>query len=203
MHDEGFEKIKLGVTGQLKNLSPDLTYHTIEHTLDVLEQCERIAAAEGFTNPRELFLLRLAALYHDAGFLHQYVQHEEASCRIFLSDAARLDLSEEDKNDVLHLIMATQLPQQPNTLAERIICDADLDYLGRDDFPHISDRLRHEFLIYHIIASNEEWHVRQLNFLKTHRYHTASSRKLREPVKQRNLQRCVQLMPPSTHTSNP
>lgn len=195
MNDEGFEKIKLGVSGQLKNLAPDLTYHTLEHTLDVLEQCERIAAVEGLSDPRELFLLRVAALYHDTGFLLQYAHHEEASCRIFLADATRLDLSEEDKNDVLHLIMATQLPQQPNTLAERIICDADLDYLGRDDFAPNSDGLRREFLSYRIVANNEEWHERQLSFLKAHHYHTASSRKLREPVKQRNLQRCVELMP--------
>jgi uncharacterized protein len=199
MNDEGFEKIKLGVTDQLKNLSPNLTYHTLGHTLDVLEECERIAAAEGLTNPNELFLLRVAALYHDIGFLHQYAHHEEESCRIFLADTVWLNLSEEDKNDVLHLIMATQLPQQPSTLAEKIICDADLDYLGRDDFAGISDHLRREFLSYRIVASNDEWHERQLNFLKAHRYHTASSRKLREPVKQRNLQRCVELMPP-THT---
>ena len=194
MNDEGFEKIKHGVTDQLKNLSPNLTYHTIEHTLDVLEQSERIAAAEGLTNPRELFLLRLAALYHDTGFLYQYAHHEEASCRIFLADSVWLDLSEEDKNDVLHLIMATQLPQQPETLAERIICDADLDYLGRDDFAPNSDGLRREFLAYRIVANNEEWHERQLSFLKAHHYHTTSSRKLREPVKQRNLQRCLELM---------
>jgi uncharacterized protein len=195
MNDEGFEKIKHGVTGHLRNLSPNLTYHTIEHTFDVLEQCERIAAAEGLTDPHELFLLRVAALYHDTGFLHQYTHHEEASCRVFLADAEWLDLSEEDKNDVLHLIMATQLPQQPSTLSERIICDADLDYLGRDDFAPNGDTLRREFLAYRIVASDLEWHERQLSFLKAHHYHTASSRKLREPMKQRNLQRCMELMP--------
>ena len=191
MYEEEFEKVKRTVTHRLQRLAPDLTYHSLPHTMDVLEQCERIAAAEGFTDKRALFLLRIAALYHDTGFLTQYAYHEEESCRIFLADAADLTLSEEDKNDILHLIMATRVPQQPTTLAERIICDADLDYLGREDFATIGDNLRREFLSYGVVGSNEEWNERQCRFLSAHQFHTASSKKLREPVKQKNLAACI------------
>jgi uncharacterized protein len=190
MYEAEFETVKRRVMDRLRTLPPSLSYHSPEHTLDVLEQCERIAQAEGLTNERQLFLLRLAALYHDTGYLHQYSQHEEESCRIFLSDATHLSLSEEDKNDIIHLIMATKVPQQPATLPERILCDADLDYLGREDFSPVGDKLRREFLHYGIIGSNDEWHQRQVQFLTTHQYHTASSRKLREPVKQKNLRSC-------------
>lgn len=124
MYEEEFKEIKLGVMRQLTTLQPTLTYHSPEHTLDVLEQCERIAADEGLADPRRVFLLKVAALYHDIGFLNRYADHEEESCRIFLADAVRHSFSEEEKNDVLHMIMATRLPQEPTTLAERIICDA-------------------------------------------------------------------------------
>lgn len=187
MFEEEFKKIKQGVMRRLEALHSNLTYHTTDHTLDVLEQCVRIAEAEGVTNTKELFLLRVAALYHDTGFLNRYANHEEESCRIFLADAARLNFSEEDKKEVLHLIMATRIPQQPATLTERIICDADLDYLGRQDFRRIGDGLRREFISFGIVADDEEWRDLQLRFLKAHSYHTASSRRLREPVKQKNL----------------
>lgn len=190
MYEEEFKKIKLGVLQRLAHLQPTLTYHSPEHTLDVLEQCERIAAAEGLTDPHELFLLRVAALYHDTGFLNRYADHEEESCRIFLADANSHLFNEEEKNDVLHMIMATRLPQQPTTLAEKIICDADLDYLGRPDFPTIGDRLRREFLSHGIVADNEGWQDLQLRFLHAHQYHTDSSRTLREPIKQKHLQAC-------------
>jgi uncharacterized protein len=191
MYEEEFKEIKLVVLHRLANLQPTLTYHSPAHTLDVLQQCERIAAAEGLTGQRELFLLRVAALYHDTGFLTRYADHEEESCRIFLADAVHHSFSEEDKNDVLHMIMATRLPQQPETLSERIICDADLDYLGRADFPTIGDRLRREFISHGIVANNDGWQDLQLRFLHAHQYHTASSRALREPVKQLHLQECI------------
>lgn len=192
MYEEEFKQIKLGVMRQLANLQPTLTYHSPAHTLDVLEQCERIATAEGLTDPRRMFLLKVAALYHDIGFLNRYSDHEEESCRIFLADATQHTFSEEEKNDVLHMIMATRLPQQPATLAERIICDADLDYLGRTDFPTIGDRLRREFISHGIVADDDGWQDLQLRFLNAHHYHTESSKTLREPVKQKHLQACRQ-----------
>jgi uncharacterized protein len=68
MPENGFEEIKINFLTRLKGLSPDLTYHCISHTLDMMEQCERIASEEGITSDRDLFLLKVAALYHDSGF---------------------------------------------------------------------------------------------------------------------------------------
>ena len=42
--------------------------------------------------------------------------------------------------------MATEIPQNPKTHLEMIMCDADLDYLGRYDFETISNNLYTEFL---------------------------------------------------------
>ena len=38
----------------------------------------------------------------------------------------------------MELREATKIPQTPLTKLEEIICDADLDYLGREDFFEIS-----------------------------------------------------------------
>jgi uncharacterized protein len=182
-----FEKVKRIVVDKLSELSSDLTYHCLNHTLDVLKQSIRIAADEQISNSRDLYLLKVAALYHDTGFLKTYAAHEIKSCEIFLADADQFNLTMEETAVITNLIMATRIPQLPKTLLEKIICDADLDYLGRDDFFPISDNLRKEFLSYKIVANDEEWDQMQMKFLQNHQYHTQSSQNLREPAKQMNF----------------
>ncbi|NEU08310.1 HD domain-containing protein [Flavihumibacter sp. R14] len=182
-----FEKVKSIVLERLSGLNTNLTYHCLDHTLDVVQQSERIAGEENIANCRDLYLLKVAALYHDTGFLETYANHELKSCEIFLADSENFDLSIQEKSIITNLIMATQIPQLPATLLEKIICDADLDYLGRDDFFSIGDNLRREFLSYNIVANDEQWEQLQIKFLQKHQYHTESSQKLREPNKQMNF----------------
>ncbi|HEY1020713.1 MAG TPA: HD domain-containing protein, partial [Flavisolibacter sp.] len=172
---------------KLKGLSTHLTYHNIDHTLDVLRQSERIAREEGITDENRIYLLKVAAMYHDTGFLVTYVNHEKASCEIFRTEAALFDFTGEEQTFITRLIMATKLPQQPTDLFECIICDADLDYLGRPDFFRIGDGLRKEFLHYGVVSSDEEWDKLQMKFLASHSYHTDSCRKNREHEKQAHM----------------
>ena len=188
MGEHDFDRIKESVLKALEGLSPHLTYHSVEHTLDVVRASERIAREEGRSDDREIFLLKVAALYHDTGFLEAYAGHEEKSCGIFMRDAAHLGLTATEKNTVKALIMATRTPQEPCSHLEKIICDADLDYLGRPDFQEIGDKLRREFLHYRIVADDRDWEQLQLNFLRDHHYHTVSSQRQREPRKQYNYQ---------------
>jgi len=188
MMEASFNQIFDEVSARLDNLNQHLSYHCKKHTMDVLEQCERIAALEGVIEPHSLYLLKTAAMYHDAGFLEGYAAHEDHSCAIFLRDADAYHFSEGDKAIILGLIDATRLPQQPANLLEEIICDADLDYLGRPDFFDTSDALRREFLYFKVVENNAQWEALQLNFLRNHHYFTKSSIQLREPVKQQNME---------------
>jgi predicted metal-dependent HD superfamily phosphohydrolase len=191
MDEKNIDQIKLRVLAALEGLSPHLTYHSVGHTLDVVRESERIAREEGISSERELFLLKIAAFYHDTGFLQTYAGHEEKSCELFMRDAADYGLTDPEKNMVKALIMATRVPQQPSTQLERIICDADLDYLGRSDFQEIGARLKLEFLHYKVVKDEQDWERLQLQFLKNHQYHTASSQRLREPLKQSNYQQLL------------
>lgn len=182
--------ISLRVFSLLESLSPNLFYHCPAHTEDVVRQAERIALEEG-VHGHELFILKVAALYHDTGFLDTYFRHEEKSCAIFLEDNRSYKLPKKDVELIIGLIMATRVPQLPNTLLQRILCDADLDYLGRKDYDEIAELLRKEFLHYGIVANEHAWMELQRKFLSTHHYHTASSQRLREPVKQKNLKKIL------------
>lgn len=175
---------------ELDGLNPRLFYHSKAHTVDVIEQCVNIGKREGIKG-HDMLVLKMAALFHDTGFLRTYLNHEAMGCSIFLERTDGMNFSDRDNEAVQALIMATKLPQAPVTHLQKIICDADLDYLGRDDFFTIGDNLRKEFLHFKIVPDNEAWEKMQLNFLKTHHYHTASSRQIREPVKQQHYAELV------------
>jgi hypothetical protein len=88
---------------------------------------------------------------------------------------------------ILGLIRATKIPQNPSNLLEKIICDADLDYLGREDFWEIGNKLFEELKTLGLISNKYEWNQNQLVFLENHSYFTNASQKLRNERKHQNL----------------
>jgi predicted metal-dependent HD superfamily phosphohydrolase len=163
-------------------LSDKLTYHNIHHTLDVAKQCSIIAGAEGITDAQSLFELQVAALYHDTGFLFAYTGHEEKSCAIAKEQLPDFGLSTTEISNICKLIMVTKIPQQPADHLQQIICDADLDYLGRPDFFETAQRLQQELMTFQLISSKQEWEQRQLQFMQSHQYFTATSKLKRGPA---------------------
>ena len=85
------------------------------------------------------------------------------------------------------MIHVTEIPHKPINKLQEIICDADLDYLGRDDFEKISNRLRLELRGMKKLASDREWDKIQVSFLKKHKYFTKTSIKARRKKKKENL----------------
>jgi predicted metal-dependent HD superfamily phosphohydrolase len=176
------------VTRLEAGLPATLTYHCLRHTLDVLQQVERIAREEKVENEEELFLLQVSALYHDAGFLETYAQHEEKSQEIAQADLPRFGFNPAQLQTISGLILATKVPQQPQNKLQQILCDADLDYLGRDDFFAIGDLLYQEFLYYGVVTDEAQWDQLQVRFLESHRFFTCFSKNNREAQKQKHLQ---------------
>jgi len=182
-----FTSIKQPILSRLENeLDSRLGYHNITHTLDVLEQAEVLAGQEKIIDKHDLLLLKTAAVFHDSGFLFVYKNHEEKGCEI-ASESLRNIFSEEDIKKVCGMIMATKIPQSPNTLLEQIICDADLDYLGRNDFEPISRNLYKEFLTFKIIPKDMIWDHIQIRFFESHHYFTGTSISKRNGEKLKHL----------------
>lgn len=171
-----------------KNLSPTLTYHGFHHTIDVVKAALLIAQTEGIEDEASLAMLETAALYHDLGFITTYKGHEEEGCRIARLTLPNFDFSEDQIDDICGMIMATKIPQSPHTLLEKIIADADLDYLGRDDFDAISQSLYTELREREMIFDIESWNRIQVNFLEKHHYWTRSTIQLRDEGKHNRLQ---------------
>ncbi|CCH54549.1 metal dependent phosphohydrolase [Fibrisoma limi BUZ 3] len=170
-------------------LSPALYYHGLHHTLDVVQAALDIAQQEGITDEESLALLKTAALYHDSGFMTTYQGHEEAGCILAGETLPGFGYTDQQIETVCSLIRATKVPQQPQTHLERILCDADLDYLGRDDFEPIAHTLYQELKVRDAVADETTWNQMQVRFLANHTYWTPTNDARREPGKQANLAR--------------
>ena len=172
-------------------LPPNLHYHGIHHTLDVVDAVERIAIMEGVLD-EDVFVLKSAATYHDAGFVEKYDENEVVGASMAAEILPKYGYTDEQIKQVWALIYATIIPHKPNNHLEQIICDADLDYLGRDDFPAISDTLRRELRDHGKIKSDRLWDEIQVKFLTQHKYFTKSAKKLRGAKKKKHLEQIKQ-----------
>jgi ligand-binding sensor domain-containing protein/class 3 adenylate cyclase len=171
-----------------KGLSDKLYYHSIKHTKDVVKSVERIALLEGVTD-EGLFLLKTAAILHDAGFIERYEHNEEIGARMARELLPKYGYTEQHIKTIVELIHVTEIPHRPINKLQEIICDADLDYLGRDDFEEIADRLRRELREMNKIDSDRKWDEIQITFLENHHYFTQTSIESRQKKKQENIQR--------------
>lgn len=170
-----------------KGLPVGRSYHSFEHTLDVYASAITIAEAEGVSG-EDMDLLKTAALYHDSGFLHEPENHEQGGCRMAREHLPRFGYSEGQVERVCDMIMATKIPQNPKDKLGEILCDADLDYLGRVDFFSIGDLLFEEMKAHGTMGSRREWNLLQERFISKHVYFTETNRKLRGPVKKEHLE---------------
>ncbi|MFM7194079.1 MAG: HD domain-containing protein, partial [Bacteroidota bacterium] len=165
------------------------------HIFDVYEASGRIAAGEGVTG-MALALLRIAALFHDAGFIHTYDHHEARGADMAAAVMPVFGFDADQIRTVCGMILATRVPQRPATHLERILCDADLDYLGRDDFYTIGRKLYEELRSAGAVDGEDAWNQLQVKFLGSHGYHTSFSRHHREPAKQERLKEIRSLIEP-------
>lgn len=169
-----------------KHLSKTLHYHSIGHSTDVVKAVEKIALSENVTD-EGLFLLKSAATYHDAGFIEEYDNNEPIGARLAGEILPKYGYTDEHINKIKNLIFVTKIPHKPKNHLEEIICDADLDYLGRSDFHTIADKLRLELREHGKINSDRQWDEIQVGFLKMHKYFTKTAIKTRKKKKMENL----------------
>lgn len=172
----------------LKNKLPSyLTYHSPAHTAHVIEMAEYICRQENIDG-RELYLVKIAALFHDIGFIRQTHHHEEIGCEMCAEKLSKHFFTAAEIRSICGMIMATKIPQQPKTLLEKIVADADLEYLGTDEFYPISTNLLQEFRHYDPQLTVERFNEIQVNFMRRHHFHTDYCIANRAERKQQHLE---------------
>ena len=183
-----FKKAQAYISARLrKELPGNLSYHSVAHVKDVYDSAKRLAKAEGVTG-EDLTLLLTAVLFHDSGFMVQSKEHEQIGCDIVRKALPGFGYSPEQIERICGMIMATRIPQSPHNLLEQIIADADLDYLGRDDFWAIGNKLFGELQMYGILQHEDEWNRLQVGFLEKHHYWTKTAIATRKAQKDAYLE---------------
>ncbi len=187
-HVISYRKAERNIINRLKTELPDnLYYHSLQHTLDVRDAVNRIATSEGLNN-EEILLLKTAALYHDAGFIKSYHKNETIGAQMAKEDLEKYGYTPKQIERIIALIKSTAYPYNPSDILEQILCDADLDYLGREDFFEISEKLRKEYLERGIVQTNEEFDQLQIKFLTEHKYFTQTAIETRKNTKIKHLE---------------
>ena len=92
------------------------------------------------------------------------------------------------------MVTESSMETDENDILQKIICDADLDSLGRDDFFVVCDNLRRELGDYGIKKSLRKWYEDEIVFLENHNYFTKAARLLKNDVKLRNLEEIKYLL---------
>ncbi len=156
-------------------------------------EVELIGWAEGLSD-EEILLLKTAALFHDAGHTVSYDGHEHQGTLMVRDWLPGYGYTEEQIEKICSIIMATKLPPNPEDIYQKIICDSDLDYLGRSDMIPVSNTLFKELHEQNKIGTLNEWNKLQLKFISGHSYFTKTAQSLREVNKQKQIERIRKLI---------
>lgn len=161
------------VTALFENdIGPEYEYHDFQHTLEVVHYCKVIGESEGIT-AKEREVLLLAAWFHDTGFAVSTSHHEKHSAQLarhFLEGR----IPEEEIQRVESCILATQVPQKPDSHLAAILCDADMFHLSQqEEFMIRSEKLRKEWNhIYEEQIDEYRFWIQSLYFMSVHNYFT-------------------------------
>jgi predicted metal-dependent HD superfamily phosphohydrolase len=178
------------VTDLLTNkLSKSISFHTLQHTQEVVAAATKLAAMQQLEEEDKLALL-IAAWFHDTGYTGGKARdHETLSIQLATEFLNAHGASSSLTNKVIACINATRMPQHPSSTIEQMICDADLFHLGTAEFKEKSRLLRQEIKDFDgRDMSKKEWRQNNIAFLESHSYFTEYAQKKLQPVKEKNLE---------------
>ena len=137
-------------------------------------------------------MLITAAYFHDTGYIREYDKNEPIAARMAGRILRLIGYKRKEIEKVQKMILSTDLEREPKTHIEKILCDADLDHFGREDFFKLDGKLREGRCARGIDVSDDaKWYKGTLKIVKKHQYYTESQKKLREKEKQENIRRLL------------
>lgn len=162
-------------------------YHSIKHTEYVAKAAAEIANHFQLSE-RDFFVVLAAAWFHDIGYLIDCHKHESEGAQKSAVFLERNGVPQADIKAITGCILATKLPQSPDNLLEKIVCDADFYHLGTDQFLKNNMMLLEEVrALKSKEISEEKWRKSTVELIKKHHYHTDYCRLLLNDKKKRNL----------------
>ena len=169
-----------------EKLPDDYVYHNYNHTYDVVQATQDIA--EGVhLNDQDTELVLLSAWFHDTGYIKQKEGHELISAGIAKEYLEGKNYPKDCIDIVIECIKSTNINQKPNTLIEQVLRDADLAHLGSVDFFEKNDLYKLECYSNGDGTDKVNWLQSEIEFLKSHSYHTPYAQLLLNDQKLKNI----------------
>jgi predicted metal-dependent HD superfamily phosphohydrolase len=137
----------------------------------------------------ELKLVELCAWFHDSAYFNGPENHEAESAKIATGFLSSKGIGETTIVQVKNCILATRIPQQPNDLLARVLCDADMAHLAETNYFERIEKMREEWnhTAEHKI-SRRKFHKISEKFFRQHAYFTDFAKKELQEKKEQNLQ---------------
>lgn len=201
METKLIQKSREYAEGILKNLPKHFTYHNLQHTIKVVKAAEEIGLHSGLSDD-EMESVIVAAWIHDTGYEEDCNRHEETAIRNAMKLLTEWGASPQKIQTITGLIKATKMPQQPTTMAEKVLCDADLSHLGDDDIIECGNQIRKEFETIKKITFNtdEEWTEYNIKFFSDHQYFTPYGQTILQKRKKKNIKKLKKLIEPKSES---
>jgi HD superfamily phosphodiesterase len=156
-----------------EKLPPAILFHTIRHTLEVVNAAEMIGVKSGL-GKTDIELVVLSAWLHDTGYCFDPMHHEQESIRIARSFLSENNYPAFHIEQITACITATKFPQLPQNLLEQVVCDADLAHLSEKGLGKKAELLRNETsLLTGKEITQREWYKENIMLLKSHVFFTS------------------------------
>ena len=167
-------------------------YHSYEHAIDVMQRAIYLSEQENLSVD-EIEMMALAGLFHDTGFIVMYDKNEPIWAKIASNYLKSINYDKNKIKLIEQIILATDPDYtNPKNIYEKIIKDADMDNLWRDDFQKKSNDIKKELeTVKKIKIKDPEWHHSLVDLLISHKFNTDVQRKERNKKKQENLNKMI------------
>ena len=167
-------------------------YHSYEHAIDVMQRAIYLSEQENLPVD-EIEMMALAGLFHDTGFIVMYDKNEPIWAKIASNYLKSINYDKNKIKLIEQIILATDPDYtNPKNIYEKIIKDADMDNLWRDDFQKKSNDIKKELeTVKKIKLKDPEWHHSLVDLLISHKFNTDVQRKERDKKKQENLNKMI------------
>lgn len=171
-------------------------FHNFDHTKEVVDAVG-IIGRHATLSADEMESALVAAWLHDVGYANGSKNHEEASAQKARELLEKIGAPAQKVGVVTEAILATRMPQQPNSIVAQVLCDADLYHLATEECQEKSSMLREELRALGTKdMTNEEWLNSTVEFMEGHSYHTLYGRTVLEQAKQKNIKKLKKSLRP-------
>ena len=168
------------------NLNENLLYHNFEHTSKVVARGTEIALFYQLDDEK-LFIIRTSAWFHDIGYLFTGPKdHEREAVRLMEQFIPRI-ISKPPLHEIAQCIMATKRSVYPESVLEKIMCDADTFHFGTTEFRQTDPLIKKEIELW-LGTVQTEWISHSIKMLRNHQFYTSYCKERLDEGKERNIE---------------